>query len=169
MNRIIEVFAESQFITAIANLFGVIAGIIILWKLGKFAYLFGKNTYRKNILYAVKIFRNRHARLSLRCASDIYIYTSLIMNFIILVIYCLAGMIMIIFSNIFKDTSITSKEVLLDYGLKHSEFSGIFGAFQSFAILIFVILLSISSMPIGRLALNVRKIRIRWRKRGRLK
>ncbi len=170
VDNFVAILADNQIVTATANFFGIVAGIIILWKFVKLFFVFFKNVYHKNVLYAVKVFRNSHARASFYCAKDIHVFLSLLINYLCLVFFCISGMIFIVFSNILKDGSGLGKNFAPDIlGVSHGDFASMFSSFQSAANLAMVFLLFASSLPVSNLALNVRKIRIRWRKRGRLK
>jgi hypothetical protein len=169
MDSLIQIFSANKLIVAAANIFGIIGGIFLLWKLFSTFYKFSLDIYSNNISKAIYRYRKKMLKTSIYCANDIHYFTSYLFNRSLLIILTTIGVLI----GVIYDSS-NSVANLQDRFSKQSFFSD-FETFTKFSdvtmkmnMLVFLILFAFNLFRSQVVALEVRRLRRRWRKRGRM-
>jgi hypothetical protein len=169
MNAPIQFLSDNQSIRALANAFGIVAGIVIVWKGGGLAVRFVRDTLSENVRIAMMRFRNRRYRIYLRSASDIHYFLSRVTIVLTGMIIAATGFLLISITRILNSPSMLAERFkhqnLFDSFSEYRDFTGWLDAFSSTMIMLMFFISFWMTMDLSR---NVGRIRRKWRRRGRL-
>ena len=87
MDAVANGLAENNYVVSIANFGGVIAFIVLLVGFTRWAYRFGKATYRQNIRVAFQRARRRNYLSARRAAVDLHTFIGLIVLWSIILLF----------------------------------------------------------------------------------
>lgn len=169
MDELVKFLADDGYVRAFANIFGIIAGIVIVYKGGKYLFRFLGDAVTSSIKTAYVRLSNRLARNYIRAAEDIFILVIQLSIIQACILISVAGLIV---ANLTDHTG--SPERMRQMFAEQSLFSSYetYQYFQEFAVG-FSNLGMMASAIISVLLLisftdNVLLLRRRWRQRNRL-
>jgi hypothetical protein len=169
MDQLIQIFSANKIIVAAANLFGIIAGLFLIWKIISAITRFSIDIYNSDIRIAIHRHRKRMVKTSFLCAVDIYYYLSFLFSRLIIMIVLSFGMMI---SAITENDSVNSR--LLETYLEQNLISDfdlyvtVSKSVHRFYLFTYLILFAYMVLRTQNVTLNVRRLRMRWRRRGRI-
>ena len=166
MNWFVDLFSEDKTIQAFANLFGLIAGIVVLWTLSKFLWVFFLSLYRNNLAVAWRRLKNQDIKFAISSAQDIHLYLSRIALYLFSIIVSCTGLLTTVISANTRN-SLNVRERFADQSLfsdfeHYRKFTEVFERSGSISLMILFLLSAFMFMTHVR---QVRHLRYRWRRR----
>lgn len=169
MDEIINFLSDDGYVRAFANIFGIVAGLLILFKGITWSYRFAIDTFASNLRTAIFKLNFRFARMYISSARDLFIMITRVVLLQSAITISVAGLIIVKISS----------ESASDEKLKAMfEDQYIFSDFDSYLFFQDIVSglgsagmmagLMVSTLFVALFADNVRSIRVRWRQRGRL-
>ena len=169
MNWAINFFSEDKTIEALANFFGLVAGLFVIWSFGKFSWHFSIDVYNNNVIVAWKRIKRQMAKHAISSATDLYLLSTRL---------ALMGMGILVACTGILITSIslaTRSEVRLKERFSEQKiftdlesYKGVIAGFEGLSSALLMIGLLFILFMFRNTVRNVQRLRKRWRRRGRI-